>query len=163
MNYTDQQLDEGVAIAGGGYTISWGDLEATYWNPPTDRKYYEILYVIEWDSANTINRLSVERLPSYIRNERYIESAVSAVESYLGEEMIIGEILLIPVGGTIGVNTYVVTIGGETALDTDLLLAKWKVIGAWARNNIKEVSSASYLKLEKDNVFLIDENTFLIL
>lgn len=163
MNYTNQQLDEGVAIAGGGYTISWGDLDAAYWNSPTEKQYYETLYIIDQGSDKTIKRLPIDRLASYVRSEQYLNVAIEAVESYLQEKMIIGEMPLIPEGGTVATNTYVVSIGGENVLDADLLTAKWKVIGTWARNNILNVNDASYLKIEKDSVFLIDENTFLVL
>jgi len=163
MYYTDQQLDEGVAIAGGGYTISWGDLDAAYWNLPTEKQYYETLYIIDQGSDRTIKRLPANRLHTYVRSEEYLNVAIEAVESHLQKKMTIEEIPIMPEGEDVAVNTYITSIGGENALDADLLTAKWKVIGTWARKNILDVNDASYLKLERDGVFLIDENTFLVL
>jgi hypothetical protein len=42
-------------------------------------------------------------------------------------------------------------------------LAKWIAVGSWGQQNIADVNDPVYLKLQNDSVFLIDENTFLIL
>jgi len=165
MNYSDEQIDIGVAIAGGGYRISWGDLDVAYWNPPPDEKFWEDIYVIEWDSKITVDRVPVEKLQYVVREPGYLEMAQAAVQSYLGEELVSSELPLLPVGGTAGnvVNTYVTCIGGEQQYDTDLDTAKWRVIGVWALENIQEIQNPTYLKTSYDNVFMVDENTFLIL
>ena len=166
MKFTDYQLDEGAAIAGGGYTIAWGDLEASYWNPPPDEQLPETLYVLNWDDVDGYVRLPIEKIQQVVRTETYVDKAVAAVEEYLSEEIIISQIPLIPEGGTAGtaaIDTYIACLGGEGTFNVDLNLVKWQAVGTWAQNNIEDIQSPSYLKLEKDSIFLIDENTFLIL
>jgi hypothetical protein len=160
--YSDEQLDVGVVYVGGGYRVTWGDYGSSYWYVPETRLVWSPRFIINWEQQKTVNRLELSELPEKTRSGPYLEAAYNRIAGLLGDG-IISQIPIIPQGGTTAVDTYIVCVGGETGMSPDLDLAKWIAVGSWGQQNIKDVNDPVYLKLQNDSVFLIDENTFLIL
>jgi len=162
MIYSDLNIDISVAVVGGAYRIIWDDANDPWITPAPPDIANQPLYVINWGApvqSIYIERVKPEYLQNIVREDPYLSEAFTRLESYVGE----ATISEFPVDYPGVISTYIVCIGGVTITDIDLNVAKWKAIGVWGINNVENLLTPVYLRNNKDAVFLIDYNTFLIL
>lgn len=163
--YDDVDLDQGVALAAGAYRVQWGEYGSSYWKNPTPPDiYYEYMYIFDWQNPEETIKVEADELKNYVRTGKYLERAFSFLQESFGE----AEVSVIPlfsVGNTDPENWFMVCVAGVTTVNKDLDTAKWQAVGIWGLEKLYSSASSGYLKLntEEPGVFLIDENTFLVL
>jgi hypothetical protein len=164
MAYTDTELDIGVAVLGSGYRIDWGDVNRPYWLPVPEAVINQDLYVVNWETPGAVRRFKPEDLYLITRSGSFLDKAFVNLEDTVGPA-VITEIPLEEVDNTNPVSNYIVCIGGITTVNSDLDTAKWQACGLWALENIENMLNPTYLYNEVfgGGVFVIDENSFLIL
>jgi hypothetical protein len=163
--YNDVDLDQGVALAAGAYRVQWGEYGSSYWKTPTPPDiYYEYIYIFDWEIPTETIKVEVDALKNYVRTGHYLEQAFLALQESFGD----AEISVLPLyenGNPEPENWFMVCVAGVTTVNKDLDTAKWQAVGIWGLENLYASLSSGYLKLNKEEpgVFLIDENTFLVL
>jgi len=164
MSYTDTDIDIGVTLLGSGYRVDWGDVNTPYWKPVPEAVVNQDLYVVDWETPSAVRRFKPQDLYQITRSGDFLDKAFTNLESIVGEATIT-EIPLETEESITAVDNYIVCIGGVTTVNPDLNVAKWQACGLWALLNIEESLNPTYLYNEVlgGGVFVIDENTFLIL
>jgi hypothetical protein len=163
--YTDEELDQGVALAAGAYRVQWGEYGSSYWKNPTPPDvYYDYHYVFDWQNADETIKVEIEKLKNYVRGGVYLERAFDYIQEQYGA----AEITIMPLfieGEIVATDFYVVCVGGITTVNPDLDVAKWQAAGIWGMNNLFATANIGYLKISDGEpcVFMVDENTFLVL
>jgi len=162
--YTKTQIDEGVALAGGAYRVQWGEYGESYYKNPTPPDiYYEYLYVLDWQTPESVIKVQVDQLVDFMRDGEYLEKAFSVLEEAFGA--VISTIPIVPDGETTAEDWALVCVGGFTGIAPTLSEAKWQAVGLWGLENLYEDATQGYLKIGTNEgaVFMIDENTYLTL
>jgi hypothetical protein len=129
---TDLEIDEYVIYAGGGYKTQWKDFSQPYYLQVPDIILNQYRYVINWESAATIQRFPADLLYTVTRSGPYLDAAFQAVEGMAGLAII--STLLIDYGATEAL-TYIISLGGIVVYSLDLNAARWKAIGYWMHEN----------------------------
>ena len=164
MSYTDADLDIGVTLLGSGYRIDWGDVNTPYWKPVPEAVINQDLYVVDWETPTAIRRFKPQDLYQITRSGSFLDKAFKNLEAIVGDATI-SELLIYDDNVGEDVLNYIISIGGITTVSPVLTVAKWEACGLWALQNIEDALNPTYLYNEISNggVFVIDENTFLIL
>lgn len=166
--YSPTDLDIAVAHVGRGYRVNWIDFGDAFWKLPTlpQSFLFSERYILDWEFSipyNLVVRPEDVQLIDYVRGGDFLEKAFGLLEEYVGEATISTVLMtydpLLP-----PVETYIVCIGNVIASNINLDTAKWEAIGAWGIKNVADILNPSYLKTTNNaSVFLVDENTFLII
>lgn len=165
--YTDEDIDQGVALAGGGYRVQWGEYGNSYWKTPTPPDiYYKYHYVLNWDTSNGALKVAVNELVNWVRSGSYLQKTFALLEAGIARVAVSTVPIIIP-GDTIAIDWYLVSIDGVNTANPDLETAQWQAIGIWGMRNLYPTSNAGYMKVMSDSfddpaLFMIDENTYLI-
>jgi hypothetical protein len=164
MSYTDIEIDIGVTLLGSGYRVDWDDVNRPYWLPVPESVLNQDLYVVDWDIPGAVRKFKPEDLNRITRSGEFLDKAFTNLESIVGEA-VISELLLYDDDVNANVLNYIVSVGGITTVSPALNVAKWEACGLWAMQNIEDALNPTYLynQVFGGGVFVIDENTFLIL
>ena len=163
--YTDEELDQGVALVCGAYRVQWGQFGDSYYKTPTPADiYYDYYYVFDWDNIETTIKVPIEGLINYVRSGDFVQRAYNILDASL-ESVEISTIPLTQTGNPVATNWYLVTLDGINVFSPSLDAAKWKAVGIWGMENIYPSLADGYLTANNAQpaVFMIDENTFLTL
>jgi hypothetical protein len=163
--YSDEELDQGVALVCGAYRVQWGEYGDPYYKTPTPPDiYYEYHYVFDWENAETTIKVSVDKLLNYVRSGDFLQRAYDILDNSL-ESVEISTLPVIEPGDTEATTWYLVTLDGINVFSPDLDTATWKAVGIWGMENIYPYANDGYFKINNSlpAVFLIDENTYLVL